>query len=316
MSGSTLGGLLGLLFGVGLVCAIAWAPPARRLRLADRLAPYLRDGARPSRLLATSPDATSLGPVGAAKRLVRPVLTETATLVERTFGGSRTVRRRLVATGSDRTVEDFRVEQAVWGFLGAGAGAAVAVVLAALTGSVNVVALVLLVMSGFLAGVLGRDWWLSGRVRRREQMMLAEFPVVAELLALAVTAGEAPAAALERVCRLCRGELAHELGVALGQARAGAPLPVALEALAERTTLEPLSRFVDGLIIAMERGTPLADVLRAQAADVREAGRRELLAAGGRREIAMMVPVVFLILPVTVLFALYPGLVSITVLTR
>jgi tight adherence protein C len=29
---------------------------------------------------------------------------------------------------------------------------------------------------------------------------------------------------------------------------------------------------------------------------------------GGRREILMMVPVVFLILPVTVLFALYPGL--------
>ncbi len=30
--------------------------------------------------------------------------------------------------------------------------------------------------------------------------------------------------------------------------------------------------------------------------------------AGGRREIGMMVPVVFLVLPVTVLFAVYPGL--------
>jgi tight adherence protein C len=28
---------------------------------------------------------------------------------------------------------------------------------------------------------------------------------------------------------------------------------------------------------------------------------------GARKEIAMMVPVVFLILPVTILFALYPG---------
>ena len=28
---------------------------------------------------------------------------------------------------------------------------------------------------------------------------------------------------------------------------------------------------------------------------------------GGRKEIAMMVPVVFLVLPVTVLFAIYPG---------
>ena len=29
---------------------------------------------------------------------------------------------------------------------------------------------------------------------------------------------------------------------------------------------------------------------------------------GGKKEIAMMVPVVFLLLPVTVLFALFPGI--------
>lgn len=59
--------------------------------------------------------------------------------------------------------------------------------------------------------------------------------------------------------------------------------------------------------LTLERGTPLAEVLRAQAVDVREAGKRALLEAGGRKEIAMMVPVVFLVLPVTVLFALFPG---------
>jgi tight adherence protein C len=41
---------------------------------------------------------------------------------------------------------------------------------------------------------------------------------------------------------------------------------------------------------AIERGMPLAEALRAQAADVREAGKRRLLEAGGRKEIAMMVP--------------------------
>ena len=68
-----------------------------------------------------------------------------------------------------------------------------------------------------------------------------------------------------------------------------------------------MARFVDGIAIAVERGTPLAEVLRAQAVDVREAGKRQLLESAGRREIAMMVPVVFLVLPVTVLFALFPG---------
>jgi len=140
--------------------------------------------------------------------------------------------------------------------------------------------------------------------------------VVAELLALAVTAGESPSAAIARVTRLSGGELARELGSALGRARAGVPLPEALQQVADRTSLDPLARFIDGLLVAIERGTPLAEVLRAQAADVREAGKRRLLEAGGRKEIAMMVPVVFLILPVTVLFALFPGLISIVSLAQ
>ena len=69
-----------------------------------------------------------------------------------------------------------------------------------------------------------------------------------------------------------------------------------------------LARFVDGIVVAVERGTPLAEVLRAQAEDVREVGRRALMETGGKKEIAMMVPVVFLVLPVTVLFAVFPGI--------
>lgn len=65
---------------------------------------------------------------------------------------------------------------------------------------------------------------------------------------------------------------------------------------------------VEGVIVALERGTPLADVLRAQAQDVREMGRRELMEAAGRKEIQMMVPLVFGILPLTVIFAVFPGI--------
>ena len=62
-------------------------------------------------------------------------------------------------------------------------------------------------------------------------------------------------------------------------------------------------------------GTPLADVLHAQAADVREAGRRELIEAGARKEVLMMVPVVFLVLPVTVVFAFWPGVIGLHLAT-
>jgi tight adherence protein C len=137
--------------------------------------------------------------------------------------------------------------------------------------------------------------------------MLTEFPTVAELLALSVAAGEGAIGAVERVSRSCGGELAAELRRALADARSGATLVQALDRMARRTDLAGLARFVDGVTVAVERGTPLADVLRAQAADVRDLSRRRLIEAGGTREVLMMLPVVFVLLPITVLFVVFPG---------
>ena len=58
---------------------------------------------------------------------------------------------------------------------------------------------------------------------------------------------------------------------------------------------------------ALERGAPLAAVLRAQAGDARDEAKRTIIELAGRKEIAMLVPLIFMILPVTVAFALFPG---------
>lgn len=293
---------LGALGGTGLALAVAYAPPLRTPRLEDRLAPYLRDSPRPSRLLA-------------APAIVRPWVADAARVVDRWSGGAASLRRRLAQAGRGMTVEQFRAEQVVWGAFGVLAGLG-ATVLAVVTGrAANPLALLVVTLGLGLLGVLLRDRHLSREVARREQRMLAEFPTIAELLALAVTAGEGPTGALDRVTRIGRGELAAELRTALADARAGANLVTALEGISARTSLPALARFVDGVAIAVERGTPLADVLRAQAVDVREAGRRALLEAGGRKEIAMLVPVVFLVLPVSVVFALFPGFYGLQLLT-
>jgi tight adherence protein C len=313
VSGSVVGMLLGLVAATGLVLVVGYAPPFRSVRLVDRLAPYVHDTPPPSRLLGT---ATAPGLLTAVRRVFGPAVADGAQVVDRLLGGRAAVRRRLDALGSDATVEDFRIEQVVWGGLGLLGGALLVVAGSLAAGSLNLLSGGLLCVAGLFGGVLGRDWWLTQQVGRREELLLAEFPVVAELLALAVTAGEGPAAAIARVTRLSGGELANELVGALGRARAGLPLTEALQQVADRTSLEPLARFIDGLLVAIERGTPLAEVLRAQAADVREAGKRRLLEAGGRKEIQMMVPVVFLVLPVTVLFALFPGLISIVSLAQ
>jgi tight adherence protein C len=170
----------------------------------------------------------------------------------------------------------------------------------------------LLCAAGFGAGVVLRDNHLSSQVKQRERRVVAEFPVVAELLSLAVAAGEGPVAALDRVCRRSRGDLSADLERVLAAVRLGEPVGTAFDALAARTGVPVVARFAQGVAVAVERGTPLADVLHAQAADVREASRRDLIETAARKEVFMMVPVVFLVLPVTVLFAFFPGVIGLS----
>ncbi len=244
--------------------------------------------------------------------LLRPITSELVGRLDRLLGGREALDRRLAQAGGRRSREQFRARQLLAGLLGALIGATLLALRLTLAIGPSAVTAAALVVVGALGGVLLVDAELSRAVRRRETALIAEFPAVAELLALAVGAGESPRNALERVTRTSTGELAGELQRALADTRAGTPLVSALEQLAARTRVAPISRFVDGLAIAVERGTPLADVLRAQASDVREAGKQALLEAGGRKEIAMMIPVVFCVLPVTVLFAAYPALSSLT----
>jgi tight adherence protein C len=306
MSPATTGAVLGLVGGSALVYSAARTPVLRRSTLADRIAPYLRDTPAAFDRPPTRVDA------GALRALARPLLTDAAARLDRFLGGRDALRRRLERAGGRLTLEEFRARQVLYSVLGALAGAAVLALRLTLTVGPPPLVGASLVVVGAVGGVLGCDAELGRRVRAREIAIVAEFPAVAELLALAVGAGESPLGALERVTRTSAGDLARELQRALADTRSGAPLVSALGGIADRTAVPSLIRFVDGLTVAIERGTPLADVLRAQAADVREAGKQALLEAGGRKEIAMMVPVVFLVLPVTVLFAAYPALVSLT----
>ena len=289
MSLTLWGALLGAVAAGGLLLVVSRVLVIRKPQLAVRVLPYVRDLPQVGR-----PPVRRAAPTGSASALVGvfgPFLRSAAEGVEAVLGGATSVRRRLDRAGLDKTVQELRVEQVVWGLVGFGAAAAYCL-LRTLGGDGGVLSSVLLCAIGFASGVIARDNHLSSQVKQRERRILAEFPTIAELLSLAVAAGEGPVAALDRVCRRSRGELSADLA-----ARTGVPV---------------VARFAQGVAVAVERGTPLADVLHAQAADVREASRRELIETAARKEVFMMVPVVFLVLPVTVLFAFFPGVIGLS----
>lgn len=305
MTPAVWGGVLGLIASVGAWVVVTRVAAMRRPALQARVLPYLRD-LDPQRARSVSP--LPGGPLVAA---VAPAVRWAADVVDGVLGGAASVRRRLPRAGLDLTVHDFRVQQVLWGLAGLLAAAAWGL-FRATTGSTDPITPLLTCVGAFVGGVLLRENRLSSQVKAREAAMLAELPTVAELLALSVAAGEGPVAALDRVVRRSGGELSRELAGTLAAIRTGEPVTDAFDRLAATTGLPVVARFAHGVAVAVERGTPLADVLHAQAADVREAGRRDLIERAARKEVAMMIPVVFLILPVTILFAFWPGFIGLS----
>lgn len=302
--------ICGIVLGAGLWMVFLRLPMMRATTLAERIEPQLKSQNLESRLLRAGA-AQNVTPFGPLERIMRPLIRDGIAALGGLNLGSNGLARRLAQAGINKTPLDFRAEQVIWA-AGAFSLSLSFVVLGALAGRFSPLLAVLAVVGSAFGGFLFRDYWLGVQIRNREARMMAEFPSLAELMALAVGAGESATGALDRVCRSARGELAKEFSRVLAETRAGKPLVEAMQGFSARTDLGPLIRFVDGIIVAVERGTPLADVLRAQAQDVRDTAKRNLMESAGKKEIGMMVPLVFGVLPLTVVFAVYPGIAAIS----
>lgn len=308
MTVSPAAAVCGAVLGIGLWLVIFRSPLMRATTLTQRIEPQLKSQNLESRLLSGEHPLTPFGPL---ERILRPFIRDSISALGKMSPAPGATARRLAQAGIGKSVIDFRAEQIMWAAAGFALSSAIVAVGAA-AGRFNALLAAVAIIGSGVAGFAVRDYWLGVQVRRREERMMAEFPSLAELMALAVGAGESATGALDRVCRSAKGELSKEFSTILAETRAGKPLTNALQEFSARTDLAPLVRFVDGIVVAVERGTPLADVLRAQAQDVRDTAKRDLMEAAGKKEIAMMVPLVFGVLPLTVVFAVFPGIAAIS----
>jgi len=163
-----------------------------------------------------------------------------------------------------------------------------------------------------LAAIPASGWAMLNMQRNRAMKIKVsidhQLPEVLELLAFSVSAGEPIVLAIERVANLCSGYLPNVLNEIPTQLAGGSTMAQAMAATANRTSSPAFTRSIRAVQTALDRGTPIAGVLRAQAAQARSINQQHLLQLAGKKEAAMMAPVVFFILPMIVFIALYPGL--------
>ena len=274
------GALLGLIVGGALLLVGHWLADRRPPRLLDRLAPYVAVHADAGRIVV---DPT------VDVRSVLSLLDRGRRSPEGRAGIAVLLRRAGLPDDIDRHR------------------------LGLLTGLVLLGQGPIGILAATTASGAAAGWWvgderLRHRARTRQRTIEQQLPMLADLLALALSAGATPMAALEAAAASTSGPLAEESRRASTEVRAGVPVPVALRGMAVDVGLPSLQRLIDAVLVAIDHGTPVADVARAQAADLRSDERRRLMELAGRKDIAMLVPIVFLVLPSVVLIALYPGL--------
>lgn len=296
--------VLGLVLGAGLWAIVASLPRWAAPTLMQRVAPYVRD--------VTDAAGTSLphdvptDPGAAIVALARTIRDRTRSGFGALLGGADATRSRLAAAAWRLTAEEYRGRQLAATVVAAGIGALGSLALS-VSGQSNSAVWFLPLVCGAL-GFVACDLLLTRAVAARRARIHDELPTVLEFLALCLSAGEGLADSVRRASEVGSGALSGELRRVVLDVGTGAPLGEALADLATRVDVPGVRRAVEHLVAAIDRGAPLAAVLRDQSADAREQLKREMLEQAGRKEVAMLLPLVFLILPLSVLIAVFPGL--------
>ena len=137
---------------------------------------------------------------------------------------------------------------------------------------------------------------------------LFELPEIIDLLVVSLRAGNGIYRSFVSVIPHSSGALAEQLARVLRAVELGAAFGNEIKEVSKALPHPQVSEFVNKVSLALERGTPLAQMLTEQGVSVREEIKSRLLKQAGKNETRMLIPLVFLILPITVLFAIYPSL--------
>ncbi|KAA9111584.1 type II secretion system F family protein [Microbacterium rhizomatis] len=271
--------VLGTTFGAGVCLLVSLAPRWGAANLSRRIAPYIRDVTDPRGTTAWASAAAFDAP-----SIWRNVQHRFAGVV----GGSEGTTRRLRQAGLSGDVASFRGTQLVWAIGGLVVGGAVLVVLALLD-RFSALAVLLPPVLGVTAAIAA-DYRLTRAARVRVGRIQDELPTVLEFLALCLAAGEGLLDSVRRVGAVGAGDLTTELRGVVLAVGTGSSLAEALTRSAGDLQIPSLSRCIDHLVAAIDRGAPLAHVLHAQAVDAREDAKRTLIEQAGRKEIYMLIP--------------------------
>ena len=156
--------------------------------------------------------------------------------------------------------------------------------------------------------------WLEQLIRKltgidiKESEVNEELVNILQMLSIMISAGESPMMALRYISQRSVGYIPKLIDQSFSKYESGRNLAQTLEQIAVATGSSQVRRLTNSIQIAIQRGTPILDVLNNQVQSLNKQINLALLKKSGKSEIALLIPVVFLILPVSISFAIWPSI--------
>jgi len=156
--------------------------------------------------------------------------------------------------------------------------------------------------------------WLKQLIRKitgryvKESEINEELVNILQMLSIMISAGESPMMALRYISQRSVGYIPNLIKQSFSKYESGNNLTQTLEYIAVATGSSSVRRLTNSIQIAIQRGTPILDVLNNQVQSLNKQINLALLKKSGKSEITLLIPVVFLILPVSISFAIWPSI--------
>jgi tight adherence protein C len=179
-----------------------------------------------------------------------------------------------------------------------------------LTGETSLLGVLASVLSLFV-GYFGPDVVIQRLARTRQETIQKDLPGVLEQVTIALESGLGFESALAYIGQRHSGPLADEIVRTVQDLRLGISRGDAYQALADRTEVQEIDRFVRALAQADEHGISITQAVRAQAKEMRFARRKRAEAKANQVPVKIIFPLVACILPVLFAVILTPAFMRI-----
>jgi tight adherence protein C len=166
---------------------------------------------------------------------------------------------------------------------------------------------------GALFGYTIPEFWLGGRVKKRQHAILLMIPDALDLLTISVRAGLGFDSALGKVVEKLPGPLSDEFRRALAEVRVGKQRREALRDIVARTEVPPLTNFIGAIIQAEQLGVSISKVLQVQSEQLRIERRQRAEEQAAKAPIKMLFPLVGCIFPSLFIVILGPAIILIVI---